>query len=84
MKEQTKSIRKILKSLLNLNAKRYWLDEWHIASPYCPKKIQFVKTYAVIIEVTIVKYEDSTHKMYRLKETSENMKRAKALLKALS
>lgn len=85
MKNQGRSIRQILKSLLSLNNKRYWLYEGEVITTYSPKIIQLVKKYAVIIEVTSFHDDDyREHKMYRLKTTSENMSRAKELLKALS
>lgn len=84
MKQQTLSIRKVLKNLLSLNNKKYWLYDWEVESFYCPKKIQFVKKYGVIVEVTTFTYNGKKRKAYRLKVTSKNMKRAKELFKALS
>lgn len=83
MKHQ-KGIRQILKSLLKPNKRKDWLDEWEVVTSYCPKKIAFVKTYGVIVEVTSFSYNGERHNIYRLKETSKNIKRAKKLLKALA
>jgi len=84
MKKQGKSIKKILKKLINLDRKTYWLNEWEVITSSSLKKIQLVKKHNVIIEATIVRENNKVYKLYRLKETPENMERAKALLKALS
>jgi len=81
--QNQKYIKNILKTLLYGHAKAYWLKEEDFITSSSILLRQLVKSKKIILEATTFYHETETCKLYRLKQTRENIKRAKELFRLL-